>query len=60
MHFEVWKNREPIDPLRVLSIATIDYESLPSKYQEKFLEDYLFLHGSGSDISSYERKFLLK
>ena len=43
LHFEVWHRNEVIDPLRVLSLAPIDYENLPSKYQEKFLSDMVEL-----------------
>lgn len=60
LHFEVWHKNEPIDPFRVLSLAGIDYEGLPSKYQEKFLQDIVESFWTGADLSGYEVKFSLK
>lgn len=60
LHFEVWHRNEVIDPLRVLSLAPIDYENLPSKYQEKFLADMVESFGTGTDLSGYEVRFSLK
>jgi len=60
LHFEVWHKEEVIDPLRVISLAPVDYESLPSRYQEKFLNDMVESFGSGADLSGYEVKFSLK
>lgn len=60
LHFEVWHRNEVIDPLRVLSLAPIDYENLPSKYQEKFLSDMVESFWTGTDLSGYEVKFSLK
>ncbi len=60
LHFEVWHNDEVIDPLRVLTTAPIDYGDLPSRYQEKFLDDMVESYGTGKDLSQYELKFTLK
>ena len=60
LHFEVWKDQEAIDPLRVLSLSPVDYESLPSRYQEKFLTDMVESFGTGADLSGYEVRFSLK
>lgn len=60
LHFEVWHRNEVIDPLRVLSLAPIEYENLPSKYQEKFLEDMVESFWTGTDLSGYEVRFSLK
>ncbi len=39
LHFEVWKNKESVDPLRYLSIADMDYKELLPVYQDKFITD---------------------
>jgi hypothetical protein len=44
----------------VLDISNLDYESLPSRYQEKFISDIIARVGYGADISAYDRKFMLK
>lgn len=59
LHFEVWSNRESVDPLRYLSIATMDYSSLLPVYQDKFLADIVELSGTGSDTTQYKKKFNL-
>lgn len=60
LHFEVWKDRDPIDPLRLLDISHLDYDNLPSRYQDKFISDIVSRVGSGADISWYDRKFIIK
>ena len=60
LHFEVWQNKNPIDPLRVLSIASVEYTTLLAKYQDKFIADFTESFGTGADISKYERKFILR
>lgn len=39
LHFEVWKDANPVDPLRYLSIAPLKLASLPSRYTEKYIHD---------------------
>jgi murein DD-endopeptidase MepM/ murein hydrolase activator NlpD len=41
LHFEVWRNRESMDPLRYLTLSDIPFEELPSKYEEKFIDDII-------------------
>lgn len=59
LHFELWSNREPVDPLRYLSIAGMDYETLLPVYQDKFLTDIVELSGTGADTTQYKKKFNL-
>ena len=59
LHLEVWNNRESVDPLRYLSIATMDYSSLLPLYQDKFLTDIVELSGTGADMTRYKKKFNL-
>ena len=60
LHLEVWKDREPIDPLRVLDISILDYSNLPSRYQDKFISDIVERVGTWADLSWYDRKFVIK
>ncbi len=60
LHFEVWKDREVIDPLRILDISHLDYSELPSRYQDKFISDIIARVGTGADITGYDRKFIIK
>lgn len=60
LHFEVWKNKEVVDPLRYMNISGIDYGSMPTRYQDKFISDFVELTGSGADTSAYERKFIIR
>ncbi len=60
LHLEVWKDRESIDPLRVLNTSILDYSNLPSRYQDKFIADIIERVGSGVDISEYDRRFIIK
>jgi hypothetical protein len=60
LHFEVWKNRNPEDPLRYLSLADLNYEDLLSKYQDKFITDLVEKLGSSADTKKYQRKFVIQ
>lgn len=60
LHFEVWKNREPVDPLWYISLADLIYSELPSRYQDKFIQDIIEKTWSWSNISQYQRKFVIK
>ncbi|GAB0174794.1 MAG: hypothetical protein HHAS10_06730 [Candidatus Altimarinota bacterium] len=60
LHYEVFKNREAIDPLRILDISKLDYSRLPTRYQEKFISDIVARVGSKADLSPYERKFRME
>lgn len=60
LHFEVWKNKEAVDPLRFIPVNDIDYKTLPAMYQTKFISDLTEKTGSGADISEYKIRFTLK
>lgn len=57
LHFELWKNKESADPLRYLSLAGMDYNTLPWVYQDKFIADIIEKSGTGTDTSVYKKKF---
>jgi murein DD-endopeptidase MepM/ murein hydrolase activator NlpD len=40
LHFEVFKDREYIDPLTVLDLSHIQFSRLPEKYEFKFYRDF--------------------
>lgn len=40
LHFEVFKDKEYIDPFSVLDLSYIKYQSLPSKYRDKYYLDF--------------------
>ena len=57
LHFELWNNRESVDPLRYLSLVGMDYLSLLGVYQDKFITDIVEQSGTGADLSGYKKKF---
>jgi murein DD-endopeptidase MepM/ murein hydrolase activator NlpD len=59
LHFEVWKNKESVDPLRYLSLSDLDYAELPPVYQDKFITDIVEKSGTGADMTKYKKKFNL-
>ncbi len=40
LHFEVFKNEEPLDPLNSLDLSYVNFSNLLDKYQYKFEEDF--------------------
>lgn len=59
LHFEVYRNKEALDPLRVLNISSLNYSELPSRYQDKFIGDIVELSGTGTSTDQYVRKFYI-
>jgi murein DD-endopeptidase MepM/ murein hydrolase activator NlpD len=60
LHFEVWKDKNPVDPLRYLSLTQIKFEDLPSLYEDKFINDIVELWGDLTKIDAYNKKFVIK
>lgn len=60
LHFEVWKDRDAVDPLRLLDTSLLDYSELPARYQDKFVADIVARVGTGADLSIYDRKFIIR
>lgn len=60
LHFEVWKNKEPVDPLRFVPLYDIDYKNLPALYQTKFVNDLVEKNGENTDTSDYKIRFSLR
>lgn len=53
LHFELYKNRESIDPLRYFDLTRLRYDSLDGKYRYKFIEDLKARYGAKTNISKY-------
>ncbi|MDD3145035.1 MAG: peptidoglycan DD-metalloendopeptidase family protein [Candidatus Gracilibacteria bacterium] len=61
LHFEVFKDKQYIDPFSVLDLSYIKYQGLPSKYRDKYNEDYKYKNGYDySDQSSNTKLFKLE
>ena len=60
LHFEVYHDKTALDPLRVLDLSKLVYADLPPRYQDKYIADIIALSGTGTDISGYERRFVMK
>lgn len=60
LHFEVWKDANPVDPLRYLNIAPLKLSSLPSRYTEKYIHDLEEQKWGEIDTSAYESSFQIK
>lgn len=58
LHFELYKNRESVDPLRFLDLTRLSYDSIDGKYRYKFVEDLKARYGNRANISKYS-KFLI-
>ncbi|USN59118.1 MAG: hypothetical protein H6767_03390 [Candidatus Peribacteria bacterium] len=45
LHFEVFEDKQYVDPLKYLDTSFLPYSSLPEKYKYKFLEDFKIRKG---------------
>ncbi|MFZ4461898.1 MAG: murein hydrolase activator EnvC family protein [Patescibacteria group bacterium] len=53
LHFEVHHNRETVDPLRLLDLTKLRFESLATKYKYKFVEDLKLRYGYMANTDKY-------
>lgn len=53
LHFELYKNRESVDPLRFLDLTKLRYDSIEGKYRYKFVEDLKLRYGNKANLSKY-------
>ncbi len=60
LHFELWKDKKPVDPFRYMTLADIDYKKIPSRYQQKFVADIQERAEGTADTSTYHQTFVLK
>lgn len=60
LHFEVWKDKASVDPLRYLSLSEVDYEQLPSLYEDKFIADIVEVGWESVNVEKYNKKFLIR
>ena len=58
LHFELYKNRESIDPLRFLDLTRFSYDSISAKYRYKFVEDLKARYGNRANVAKYS-KFII-
>jgi murein DD-endopeptidase MepM/ murein hydrolase activator NlpD len=54
LHLEVWQNRETTDPLRLLDLTELRFESLSTKYKYKFIEDLKLRYGYMANTAKYD------
>ncbi|MDD2907570.1 MAG: peptidoglycan DD-metalloendopeptidase family protein [Candidatus Gracilibacteria bacterium] len=61
LHFEVFKDKQYLDPLSVLDLSYIKYQELPSKYREKYNSDFESKNGYNySEQSENSKLFKLE
>jgi hypothetical protein len=60
LHLEIWKNKEPVDPLRYLSLADMNFEELPTLYEDKFITDIIERSGDSANVDQYKKKFVIR
>jgi len=53
LHFELYKNREAVDPLRYLNLTKIKYDNIEGKYRYKFVEDLKARYGDRANVGKY-------
>lgn len=55
LHFEVYKNRESVDPLRFLDLTQLGYDNISEKYHYKFVEDLKTRYGNRANVGKYSK-----
>ncbi|PID83965.1 hypothetical protein CSB09_03555 [Candidatus Gracilibacteria bacterium] len=60
LHFELWKDKKPVDPFRYMTLADVDYSQIPSRYQQKFVADIVERTDGYADTSQFRQTFVLR
>jgi hypothetical protein len=60
LHFEVYENRNPVDPLRYLDVTGLSYKSLDVKYRYKYIEDLRMKYGNQVNLAKFQNTFIIK
>gem|GEM_PF-3026753 len=58
MHFEVFKDRETVDPLRYMDVTQLKFDDLPTRYRYKYVEDLKLKYGNKINMNRFERFFI--
>lgn len=58
LHFEVFKDRETVDPLRYLDVTKLKFDDLPTKYRYKYVEDLKLKYWNKINMDRFERFFI--
>lgn len=58
LHFEVYKDRQNIDPFRFLDLTNLAFEELPSKYRYKYIEDLKIRYWNKANLSRYQKFYI--
>lgn len=59
LHFEVYKDRESVDPLRFLDLTYLKYDNLTLKYKYKYIEDLKLKYGNKINMDRFKKIFIV-
>jgi len=60
LHFEMFENRNPVDPLRHLDLSSLEYKKLDLKYRFKFVEDLKAIYGGQVNLAKFKSAFIIQ
>ena len=58
LHFEVYKDREAVDPLQYLDVTYIDFANLMDKYQTKYIDDLKARYHNNANVAKYKKFYI--
>lgn len=58
LHFELFKDRENIDPLRYFDTTHLRFDDLPTKYRYKYIEDLKLKYGNKINMDKFQRFYI--
>lgn len=59
LHFELYKDRASIDPLRFLDTARLNFDDLPVKYRYKYIEDLKLKYWNMVNMGKFKKFYIV-
>ncbi len=58
LHFELYHDRQSVDPLRHLDLTYLDFNALKAKYRYKFVEDFKKRYKHRANLAKYNTFYI--
>jgi hypothetical protein len=58
LHFELYKDRQNVDPLRYFDLTHLKFDDLGLKYRYKYIEDLKLKYGNKINMDRFEKFFI--
>lgn len=59
LHFEVFKDRQNVDPLRFMDTTHLSFDAMPAKYRYKYIEDLKLRYWNRINMDKFQKFYIV-